>query len=80
MRSSSVNFEEAIEEARKAPIIDVVFSVIQLKRAGINYKALCPFHQEKTPSFCVFPKTNSFYCFGCHHGGDVIKFAELYFG
>ncbi len=45
-----------------------------LKRAGSNYNGSCPFHSEKTPSFTVFPRTDSFYCFGCGAGGDVITF------
>lgn len=47
---------------------------IQTNRQGV---ACCPLHNEKTPSFKVYPKTNSFYCFGCGAGGDVIKFVEL---
>lgn len=47
---------------------------IQLKRAGRNIKALCPFHSEKTPSFVVYPDNQSFYCFGCGAGGDAISF------
>ncbi len=42
--------------------------------AGKNLVGLCPFHNEKTPSFCIYPENNSFYCFGCNKGGDVISF------
>ncbi len=52
----------------------VVSSYITLKRAGSNYNGSCPFHSEKTPSFTVFPSTQSFYCFGCGAGGDAITF------
>lgn len=45
-----------------------------MKKAGTNYKALCPFHQEKSPSFVISPTKNLAYCFGCHHGGGPIKF------
>ena len=45
-----------------------------LKRAGRSYKGLCPFHQEKTPSFVVFPDSQNFHCFGCGKGGDVFTF------
>lgn len=52
----------------------VVSSYITLKRAGSNFNGSCPFHSEKTPSFTVFPSTQSFYCFGCGAGGDAITF------
>lgn len=55
-------------------IEQVIGSYVTLKRAGANLNGLCPFHNEKTPSFTVFPATKSFYCFGCGAGGDVITF------
>ena len=55
-------------------IESVISSYVTLKRAGSNLKGLCPFHSEKTPSFTVYPGTQSFYCFGCGAGGDVINF------
>ncbi len=55
-------------------IEDVVSSYVVLKREGRNKKCLCPFHSEKTPSMVVYPDTQSFYCFGCGTGGDVISF------
>ena len=55
-------------------ISDVVGSYVSLKRAGSNFSGLCPFHNEKTASFTVFPATKSCYCFGCGSGGDVITF------
>ena len=55
-------------------IEDVVASYVNLKRAGSVYQGLCPFHSEKTPSFTVFPNTETFHCFGCGAGGDVISF------
>ena len=55
-------------------IVDVVGSYVNLKRAGSNFSGLCPFHNEKTPSFTVFPATKSCHCFGCGAGGDVITF------
>lgn len=55
-------------------IYDVVSRYVSLKRAGRLYKGLCPFHSERSPSFMVYPETQSFYCFGCGAGGDVIKF------
>ena len=52
----------------------VIGSYVSLRRSGSNLKGLCPFHSEKTPSFTVYPQDNSFYCFGCGAGGDVITF------
>ena len=55
-------------------IESVVGSYVNLKRRGSNLVGLCPFHNEKTPSFTVYPENGSFYCFGCGAGGDVITF------
>lgn len=64
-----------IEDIRyRCDIEDVIGSYITLKRAGTNLKGLCPFHSEKTPSFVVYKDTQSYYCFGCGAGGDVINF------
>ncbi len=57
-------------------IESVISSYVTLKRAGSNLQGLCPFHSERTPSFTVFPGTQSFYCFGCNAGGSVITFIE----
>ena len=66
---------EIIEEIKfRNNIEQVVSSYITLKRAGSNFNGSCPFHSEKTPSFTVFPSTQSFYCFGCGAGGDAITF------
>ena len=55
-------------------ILDVVNRYIQTKKAGVNYKALCPFHNEKTPSFVISPAKNIAKCFSCGVGGGPIKF------
>lgn len=66
---------EIIEELKfRNSIESVISSYVTLKRAGSNFNCNCPFHSEKTPSFTVFPGTQSFYCFGCGAGGDVITF------
>ncbi len=60
-------------EAR-SPIEDIAANYVQLKRRGRNLVGLCPFHNEKTPSFNLYPENNSYYCFGCASGGGVIQF------
>lgn len=63
------------EVKARADIVDIISKHVELKRAGRNYKALCPFHTEKTPSFVVFPETQTWRCFGaCSEGGDVFGF------
>lgn len=59
------------------PIEGVVSSYVPLRRAGRNLVGLCPFHGEKTPSFTVYPHSDSFYCFGCGAGGDTVTFVKL---
>ena len=67
--------EASIERLRNSiDIVDVISNYIELKKSGANYKANCPFHGEKTPSFVVSPQKQIFHCFGCGIGGDAIKF------
>lgn len=68
---------EYIEElTRRVDIVDLVGSYVHLKRKGRLYSGLCPFHSEKTPSFYVYPDTQSFYCFGCGAGGSAVSFMQ----
>lgn len=71
--------DEIIEDIRdKNNIVEVISQYISLKRAGSNYKGVCPFHNEKTPSFVVSDSKQIFHCFGCGEGGDVISFIMKY--
>ncbi len=65
-----------VEEIKeRLDIVELISEHVQLKRAGHNYKGLCPFHEERTPSFVVFPDTHTWHCFGaCSEGGDVFTF------
>ncbi len=64
-----------IEEIKnRVDIVDLVSEYLTLKKAGRNFTGLCPFHQEKTPSFSVNRDKQIFYCFGCGEGGNVITF------
>lgn len=71
--------QELIDEIRAAnDIVEVISERIPTKRAGASYKALCPFHQEKTPSFNISPERQIYHCFGCGVGGNVITFLMEY--
>src|SRR5687768_8827428 len=70
--------EHVVEEIKqRLPLEEYVGRVVDLKRAGRTYKACCPFHAEKTPSFVVFPHTQTWHCFGaCGDGGDLFSFVQ----
>lgn len=67
--------DEIIEEVRQTnDIVDIISQYVRLKRSGRNYFGLCPFHNEKSPSFSVSPDKQIFHCFGCGVGGNVFTF------
>ena len=69
--------QEYIQEVvARNDITEVIGQYVQLRHRGRTYTGLCPFHNEKTPSFTVYPDTQSFYCFGCGAAGDVINFVR----
>ncbi len=71
--------ESKIEEIRNSTdIVDLVGEFVQLRKRGKNFIGLCPFHNEKTPSFTVNEEKQIFHCFGCHSGGNVFKFLMEY--
>ena len=74
------NRNQIIDEIKsRCNIVDVIGSVVSLKKKGANYQGLCPFHNEKTPSFVVSETKQLFTCFGCHESGDVIQFVMKYY-
>jgi DNA primase len=71
--------QETVQEILDATdIVELIQGYFPLKRAGTNYLAICPFHNEKSPSFNINPQRQIFHCFGCQAGGDAIKFMMLY--
>lgn len=71
--------EDLVEEVRAAnDIVDVISGYVNLKKQGSSYFGLCPFHNEKSPSFSVTPSKQMFYCFGCGEGGNVFSFITKY--
>ena len=71
--------DDLVEEIRsRNDIVDIVSSRIKLQKKGSSYFGLCPFHNEKSPSFSVSPNKQMFYCFGCGEGGNVFSFLMKY--
>ncbi len=72
-----MRIDEIIDEIKsRLDIVDVISEYLHLKKTGANFKGLCPFHDEKTPSFTVSPSKQFYYCFGCGESGDVISFLK----
>lgn len=72
---------DQVEEIKsKVDIVEIIGSRVNLKKAGRHFKGLCPFHSEKSPSFIVSPERQSYKCFGCQEGGDVLTFLQKYEG
>ena len=69
--------DASVEEVKRlADIVVLVEARTRLRKVGGRYTGLCPFHQEKTPSFSVSPDRGTYHCFGCGAGGDAITFVE----
>src|SRR5579875_192375 len=67
--------DDTVDQVReRTDIVELIGQYVTLQKAGRNFKGLCPFHQEKTPSFIVFPESQNFHCFGCGAGGDAFSF------
>lgn len=74
---SGTDLRYLVDEVKaRVSIESVVGSKVQLRRDGSKLRGLCPFHEERTPSFTVYPSTNSYHCFGCHESGDVFSFLD----
>ena len=74
------HWQEQVERARQYSIEEMARSKLDLRPAGKNFIALCPFHNEKTSSFYLYVNTNTFHCFGCQENGDVIKLTMHVYG
>lgn len=71
------DWDSAVSRAREIPILEVIRGETHLRRSGRSLVGKCPFHEERTPSFHVYPDQNTFHCFGCQAHGDTIKYVML---
>jgi DNA primase len=77
--NQNIDNRREIEEIKnRIDIVDFISQYINVKRAGRNYSAVCPFHQEKTPSFMISPDLQMYKCFGCGESGDIFEFVMKY--
>ena len=70
------NFQERLAIARSREIVDVVSRYVELRQSGERFSGLCPFHEDRKPSFTVYPQQGRYFCYGCQKSGDVINFIQ----
>lgn len=73
-------WQEKVETAREYPIEALARSKLEMRQSGRNFTSLCPFHNERRPSFYIYPETNTYHCFGCQENGDIIKLTMYLYG
>ena len=79
-RTPLVNFQIKLDKARVYPIYELARDKLELRQVGRKFVALCPYHDERTPSFYLYPETNTFHCYGCGAHGDVINLTQQLHG
>jgi len=77
---ANCKFKEKIEIAKRYPIEELAKNMLGIRQVGKNFISLCPIHNEKTPSFYIYPESNRYYCFGCQTKGDVITLTMTLYG
>jgi len=77
-QGAGLTMDEVAQIREKIDIVGLISEYIPLKKMGRNFKSVCPFHNEKTPSFVVSPERQIWHCFGCHKGGDIFTFLMEY--
>ncbi|NTV40776.1 MAG: hypothetical protein HGA61_00685 [Candidatus Moranbacteria bacterium] len=79
-KNTREKLSEKIEIAKQYPIEELARNKLNIKKSGNTFSALCPLHNEKTPSFYIYPASNRYYCFGCQAKGDVITLTMALYG